>query len=308
MIDKLLSYFGGTVLLCLLTFSGVAQAEAFGNSGDAIRVYRNLFLGKGAGTPWTDVPEHWGGPRCSGIDLAPSFSTALSKSMPLSDNPENPVLPTRRTFRATDYFDNLEVADGCAGGFGQRYLIRFSGAAMNLGSENLAIGNPLDTIPDLPGGQCSNNHPYCGLFFVFGAHLDHLHSDMYDYRLIDANTNQVVITKKIGIGTVDTSPLGQDSPPPNFAGYPTENGDGISSGWADDYPWNLPCQYVDVTDIPPGNYRLELTIDQGNKIAECDESNNVISVDVQVLPQTPDNYAHDQGAAATNVIFRMFGL
>lgn len=36
---------------------------------------------------------------------------------------------------------------------------------------------------------------------------------------------------------------------------------GVSVGWADVYEWFLPGQYIDITDAPPGRYRLQATVD-----------------------------------------------
>ena len=49
---------------------------------------------------------------------------------------------------------------------------------------------------------------------------------------------------------------------------------GISVGWGDKYGSILPDQYIDVTHLNSGNYRLVATADAAGRFAETDESNN----------------------------------
>ena len=50
---------------------------------------------------------------------------------------------------------------------------------------------------------------------------------------------------------------------------------GITVGWQDVYRAALDCQWLDVTDVPPGDYVLRVTVDAGEKFAEINENNNV---------------------------------
>ena len=45
---------------------------------------------------------------------------------------------------------------------------------------------------------------------------------------------------------------------------------GISSGWADSYPYYLPGQAIDITGLSDGRYLLTIEIDPGHKILEAD--------------------------------------
>ena len=57
---------------------------------------------------------------------------------------------------------------------------------------------------------------------------------------------------------------------------------GISVGWGDAYYWNLPDQYIDITGLTAGRYRLIVTADAVDWFAESDEVNNGTWVDVQI--------------------------
>jgi hypothetical protein len=50
--------------------------------------------------------------------------------------------------------------------------------------------------------------------------------------------------------------------------------EGISAGWLDYYPYDLPFQWVDVSDVSPGRYRLGTEVDPDNFVLERSEVNN----------------------------------
>ena len=50
--------------------------------------------------------------------------------------------------------------------------------------------------------------------------------------------------------------------------------EGISAGWLDYYPSDLPFQWVDVSDVAPGRYRLGADVDPDNFVLESNEANN----------------------------------
>jgi hypothetical protein len=51
---------------------------------------------------------------------------------------------------------------------------------------------------------------------------------------------------------------------------------GITHGWADVYDWYIPDQYIEVTGVPSGYYRLEFCADPFNEIEEENERNNCV--------------------------------
>jgi hypothetical protein len=55
---------------------------------------------------------------------------------------------------------------------------------------------------------------------------------------------------------------------------------GLSVGWGDRYPATLPDQYVDVTGLPDGKYRLRATADESDWFKETDDKNNRTWVDL----------------------------
>lgn len=51
---------------------------------------------------------------------------------------------------------------------------------------------------------------------------------------------------------------------------------GINTGWADVYDWYIPDQYIEVSGVASGYYRLEFCADPLNEIEEEREDNNCV--------------------------------
>ena len=67
-------------------------------------------------------------------------------------------------------------------------------------------------------------------------------------------------------------------------GSDCENVQGINVGYADVYGADLPDQWIDITELPDGEYFLEIETDPDNNLLETDDTNNVA-----VEPVTVDN-------------------
>ena len=57
---------------------------------------------------------------------------------------------------------------------------------------------------------------------------------------------------------------------------------GLSRGWGDTYGSGTVDQYIDVTDLTSGRYRLQATVDAANLFVESNNTNNFTWVDVQL--------------------------
>lgn len=56
---------------------------------------------------------------------------------------------------------------------------------------------------------------------------------------------------------------------------------GISSGWADIYPWLIPDQYIDITNVPDGRYLIVYRVNAAERIMEATDRNNTASTCVE---------------------------
>lgn len=101
-----------------------------------------------------------------------------------------------------------------------------------------------------------------------------------------AGTAQLVPASKVGFCLEDGDPIDSfASPTPAYSeaqiqrckeGQPNASSvfQGISSGWEDVYGANLPFQWIDVTNVAPGLYRLGAEMDPNDYMLEGNEANN----------------------------------
>jgi hypothetical protein len=57
---------------------------------------------------------------------------------------------------------------------------------------------------------------------------------------------------------------------------------GLSVGWGDRYAYHLPDQYIDITGLAAGDYRLYAKVDANNWFLEQSDTNNVTWVDIRL--------------------------
>jgi hypothetical protein len=137
-----------------------------------------------------------------------------------------------------------------------------------------------------PDGSFSRHRTDATMFWSGDGH-DHWHvTDLQVSKLVNLANEEVGTIKKVGFCFVDNYRYGSSQPP-----YYTQaisicqtkaNGRvpmGVSRNWGDTYPWTFKYQWVNITDLPNGDYRLRVTADPadvpGGQFIESDETNNV---------------------------------
>jgi len=164
---------------------------------------------------------------------------------------------------ATFSAQGCSVQEGCVAAAGMRRLLHFSVVTPNVGTADLYLGDP-------------SRNP---ALFVYSACHMHYHFQGYAlYRLLDQQGTEVLTGRKRAFCLEDFER--QRNPPlggPRNAQYDCSN-QGISMGWADTYYNGLQCQFLDVTDVPPGTYTLEVTINPDHILPELRYDNNVGTV------------------------------
>jgi hypothetical protein len=108
------------------------------------------------------------------------------------------------------------------------------------------------------------------------------------YELLDGSGTIVTTGRKQGYFLTDYAPYCMDAQPPE---QPMTDDMAIDPGWADIYTANIPCQWIDVTSVPDGEYKLRVTVDASDLIEEEDVLPNAREIslritgdEVQVLP------------------------
>ncbi|XP_051972339.1 protein-lysine 6-oxidase [Xyrauchen texanus] len=71
----------------------------------------------------------------------------------------------------------------------------------------------------------------------------------------------------------------------------TSHTQGLSPGCYDTYNADIDCQWIDITDVKPGNYILKVSVNPSYHVPESDYSNNIVRCDVRYT----GNYAYVSG-------------
>jgi len=161
------------------------------------------------------------------------------------------------------------IAEGCVGGAGMRRLLKFSTTTPNIGTADLFYGDPSR-----------------GDGFSYSECHDHHHFETYaSFELVDADGVTVSTARKQAFCLMDTEPWTSDATgiPRYDCGY-----QGISAGWADTYESYYDCQWVDVTDVPAGDYRLRVSLNTERRFPERSYDDNVAEVPVTLLPASEE--------------------
>lgn len=149
-----------------------------------------------------------------------------------------PYLKNSVVMGTTNSTDVCSIFEGCLNGYGQRELVKFSTKIENIGQADFHAGMPPTNI--------QAQHP----IFEYDQCHNHWHfKDYAEYLLADYSNEFIPIGYKNGFCVLDLQ---------CYTGVPKFgcSNMGITAGCADIYGSYLPCQWIDITDIPDGNYKL----------------------------------------------------
>ena len=139
--------------------------------------------------------------------------------------------------------DECLINEGCMRGYGVRDIINFRTVIANVGDADYFVGSP-DENPDQ---------------FDYDNCHDHYHYGGYaEYVLYDEYGQYIPIGFKNGFCVIDLNCPSQD-----MYKYSC-NYMGISAGCTDIYAENIDCQWVDITDVPDGNYTFVTRVNWDN--------------------------------------------
>jgi hypothetical protein len=165
------------------------------------------------------------------------------------------------TIEASD----LSCSSACLDALGERTVLRFSVAAVNQGSGPVLLPSASersDLYQQLP---CDTDPGW---------------RDFAVYRLLDADEN--VIAERAQARCLSDGKQALDGPEVSCSARYDCTNQGLSAGWAIEYPSTLDCQWLDITDVESGDYTLEVVVNPGRLFHELSFENNVARVPVQV--------------------------
>jgi hypothetical protein len=193
-----------------------------------------------------------------------------------------------------------------------RTLLRLSNAVVNLGKGPMELrGGSINSegkqevFQRIYDDDGSFSDRLAGTF-VF--HLEHAHVHFEDFAQYNLRTvtlgdgvGDIVATGgKVSFCLLDVAKYsGSVHGAPHTEHYRTCNSfQGISVGWADVYHSVLADQWIDITDVPDGQYWLESVVDPSNRIVELNETNNVTRIFITLGAPPGDDFPNTFDAAA----------
>jgi hypothetical protein len=243
--------------------------------------------------------------------LLPSIETMPPSNFHIGDVPPIPSNPTGWRFTPDGTFTNSCYLDEQLQN-GSTRCLRFDNTIRNVGDGPLTLR--FSFSPDAFIGHCMMDqeivHPDASvvdrdagpcIFHQQHAHFHYQNMGRYELYSLDAagspSAMPVAQSKKVGFCTIDVEDytFGQSTPQrrPRTYSFPTCNIPnaasptggpfgpnlteymGISPGWGDIYTWDLPAQYIDISDtakVPDGEYEVVSRSNPDGGILTADQS------------------------------------
>jgi|GEM_PF-1270119 len=176
------------------------------------------------------------------------FILQLNEALALQLQPDLIVVEhaLRNSLKTDSIFNNdhCYIEEGCLLGTGNRQLIKFTTQISNIGDADFYVGAP----PQQPITGSNNT-------WAWDACHWHYHYDGYaEYVLLDEQDNEIPAGFKSGFCLADIfCDQGVEKK------YTCTN-QGISAHCTDVYSSELDCQWIDVTDVPEGVYKLRIRV------------------------------------------------
>jgi Lysyl oxidase len=236
-------------------------------------------------TSMTIHHEHCSGTYC-GNTCCPTGAACVDQTCMVPDLRINEETAKKSVWFAHQTFEqnSCELEEMCVAGSGRRRLLMFEGRIENWGPADLDLGSEEDNPA-----------------FEFSACHEHYHlKDFTDYRLRNQDGSVAATGHKQSFCLTDMVEAASSSeqappgthPPPltsmssGIDGPTTGDDHGtcsrLSAGWADVYGVGTPCQWIDITGFPEGDYILELEVNPLRKIPEVSTDNNMARIPVHI--------------------------
>lgn len=200
-------------------------------------------------------------------DLQPIAARMTTYSVAVENIKDDPTDPT-------DPDGYCQVVEGCVAAAGARTLLRFPTVTGNIGTADLVM-------PPLPAPGVSD-----AVYDWSPCHGKHHVHDFALFELVQGTDTikTVKAARKQAFCLEDSASLASGGQGGKFTCTTRQ---GISVGWTDVYVQTLACEYIDVTDVTPGDYTLRITINPDHNLPDRDLTNNVFTMPVTLPAQPP---------------------
>jgi hypothetical protein len=219
---------------------------------------------------------------------AGQLASGFSLDIKTTADPPTDVLPDLRMAR----LQNLQIQSTSDG----RKLLRFDSIIVNVGAGRFEAGGsrsstsaPMTVTQRIFNGQGGyRDLPTTAQMYFAGDGHTHWHlRDLERYELIRLDNGKKVGTgAKHGFCFYDNYRFGSTR-----AAYYKGCGNnpdalqvrmGLSRGWGDIYRASLPDQYIDITGLTSGRYKLRATADADDWFSESNNTNNFTWVNIRI--------------------------
>lgn len=211
------------------------------------------------------IPETQEGDYYIALDATGPFSGRSLVAVVAGDGPDlMPWAEALHPYVSVEEFDPLscDVEEGLIGA-GQRRLLRYSTEVRNVGAEDMVMPSP-------------EGNP----FFEYAACHGHYHFKGFAAsRLLDMDGNELRAGRKVSFCLLDSIRWERGAKTTKRYNCSAQ---GIQSGWGDVYDSGLPGQWIEIGDLPAGDYQLELTVNPDGILTESNYDNNVVRVPVTI--------------------------
>lgn len=211
------------------------------------------------------IPETTAGDYYIALDATAAFSGKTLMAAVAGDGPDlMPWADALRPYVSTEEFSELscEVQEGLIGA-GERRLLRYNTEVRNIGAQDIVMPDP-EGNPFFEYHECHGHYHFKG----FAAS-----------RLLNMDGVELRSGRKVSFCLLDN--LRWDKGATSRRRFNCAS-QGIQAGWGDVYDSGLPGQWIEIGDLPAGEYQLELTVNPDGILPEFNYENNVVRIPVTI--------------------------
>jgi len=199
------------------------------------------------------------------VDAATPYSGRTVMAVVAGDGADlMPWAPVLQPYVSTETFleASCEVQEGMIEA-GTRRLLRYTTEIRNVGGLDMVMPHPAGN-PFFEFQECHGHYHFKG----FAAS-----------RLLAMDGTELRTGRKVSFCLLDTNRWDRGVP---LRKRYTCSAQGIQAGWGDAYDSGLPGQWIEIGDLEPGNYQLELTVNPDGILAETNYENNTVTIPVTI--------------------------